>query len=138
MIVVLKKDISRADLEQLTQKLREVGCDFSVYENGEPIVRIRSRQNLLSKDFFLSQPGVENAFRITPPYKLASRSSGTETIIAGADWKMMPHHFTVIAGPCAVESEEQITAIAQSLSEQGVRFLRGGAFKPRTSPYTFQ
>src|SRR5262245_5670789 len=139
MIVVLKKDVSRSDVDELTKKLREFGCDFSIYENGEPIIRIRSRQNLLSKDFLLSQPGVQNAFRISPAYPLASRRSDQEaTTIQGDGWKIESMHFTIMAGPCAVESEEQIQAIAQSLSAEGIRFLRGGAYKPRTSPYAFQ
>jgi len=139
MIVVLKKDISKADLQKLQEKLRAYGCHFQIHENGEPILRIQNRQHLLSKDFFLSQPGVQDAFRITPAYELASRKTGKEqpAILAG-NIRIDPDHFTVIAGPCAVESEEQITGIAQRLSQTGIRFLRGGAFKPRTSPYAFQ
>ena len=139
MIVILKRGIPRLDLERLTKKLREYGCDFAVHENGEPILRILSRQNLLSKDFFLSQPGVENVFRITPAYELTSRKTPSEaTTVAVGDFRIGINTFTMIAGPCAVESEEQITAIAQELSRCGIHFLRGGAFKPRTSPYTFQ
>lgn len=138
MIVVLKQGISRSDLERLTQKLREYGSEFTIHENGEPILRIHSKQNLLSKDFFLSQPGVETVFRITSTYPLASRRTHGEVALRVGDIQIEPGHFTMIAGPCAVESEEQIFAIAQALSRSGIRFLRGGAFKPRTSPYTFQ
>ncbi len=139
MIVVLKKDISTEDLQKLQEKLRGYGCQFQIHENGEGILRIRSKQHLLSKDFFLSQPGVQDAFRITPTYRLASRKSGEEEsgIMVG-DIRIDPDHFTVVAGPCAVESEEQITGIAERLARTGIRFLRGGAFKPRTSPYAFQ
>lgn len=139
MIVILKPGISGSDLERLTQKLREYGCEFTLHENGEPILRVRSKQNLLSKDFFLSQPGVENVFRITPAYALASRRTPEDaTEIQVGDCRIGRKEFTMIAGPCAVESEEQIVAIAQELARFGIRFLRGGAFKPRTSPYTFQ
>jgi 3-deoxy-7-phosphoheptulonate synthase len=139
MIVVLKKNIANPELEALLQKLGEIGCRFQVLENGERIVRIQSNQKLLSKDFFLSQPGVQNAFRITPSYELASRKdAGESTVISFADHRIEPDHFTVIAGPCAVESEEQILAIAHRLAHNHIRFLRGGAFKPRTSPYGFQ
>ncbi|MCI0604034.1 3-deoxy-7-phosphoheptulonate synthase [bacterium] len=139
MIVILKKDITAAETEQLTQKLRDLGCEFQVIWNGEPILRIYSKQTLLSKDFFLSQPGVLDVFRITPPYELVKRDPSTqEAIITVGDIVIREKHFVMIAGPCAVESEEQITGIARQLSRAGVQFLRGGAFKPRTSPYAFQ
>jgi 3-deoxy-7-phosphoheptulonate synthase len=139
MIIVLRKNISVSELEQLKSRLNEYGCEFRLYENGEPIVKILSKQNLLTKDFFLSQPGVENVFRITPSYDLASRKQNQEgTVIPIGKEKIGSDRFTVIAGPCAVESEEQILDIAGRLSRAGIRFLRGGAFKPRTSPYAFQ
>ncbi len=139
MIVILKKDITAAETEQLTQKLRDLGCEFQVIGNGEPILRIHSKQTLLSKDFFLSQPGVLDVLRITPPYELVKRDPSTqEAIITVGDIVIREKHFVMIAGPCAVESEEQITGIARQLSRAGVQFLRGGAFKPRTSPYAFQ
>src|SRR5262245_36538137 len=139
MIVVLKRDISESDLEQLKQKLQEAGCEFQLFEDGESILRIKNRQNLLSIDFFLSQPGVQNAYRITPAYELsAKKKSGEASTISVGKYQIGPSHFTIVAGPCAVESEEQILTTAQVLSRNGIRFLRGGAFKPRTSPYAFQ
>ncbi len=139
MIVVLKKDITAAETEQLTLKLRDIGCDFQIVGNGEPILRIYSKQTLLSKDFFLSQPGVQDVHRITPPYELVKRKAATqESTITVGDITIQPKHFVMIAGPCAVESEEQISGIAQQLSLTGIQFLRGGAYKPRTSPYAFQ
>ncbi len=139
MIVVLKKDISGPELEQLKHKLQKAGCDFQLFEDGESILRIKSNQGRLSVDFFLSQPGVQNAYRITPPYQLSSRKSAAEsTVIHAAGYDLGPAQFTMIAGPCAVESDEQMMTTAQTLSRIGVRFLRGGAYKPRTSPYAFQ
>jgi 3-deoxy-7-phosphoheptulonate synthase len=139
MIVVLKKNITVAEKEQLEQKLRDLGCEFQVIGNGEPILRIYTKQTILSKDFFLSQPGVQDVLRITPPYELVKRAgtSQSSTITVG-DVAIQEKHFVIIAGPCAVESEEQISGIARQLSRGGIRFLRGGAFKPRTSPYAFQ
>ena len=75
MIVILKKDISQENLNRLLEKLREYDCSYLLYENGEPILRIKTKQNVLTKDFFLSQPGVENVYRITPAYELATRKS---------------------------------------------------------------
>lgn len=139
MIVVLRKNVSAPELEELKSRLKEYGCEFRLYENGEPIIKILSKQNLLTKDFFLSQPGVENVFRVTPSYDLASRKENQEgTVVPVGKEKIGTHQFTIIAGPCAVESEEQILHIAERLSRSGIRFLRGGAFKPRTSPYAFQ
>lgn len=139
MIVILKRNISVEELAELKRKLREIGADHELYENGEPILRIKTNQNLLSKDFFLSQPGVKDVFRITPAYPLASRKNPAEaTVVTVGNFRIESDHFTVIAGPCAVESDDQISGIAKQLSRVGVRFLRGGAFKPRTSPYSFQ
>ena len=139
MIVVLKKNISAAETAQLTEKLRNLNCEFQIVGNGEPIIRILTKQSLLSADFFLSQPGVQDVFRITPPYELVKRKeSGESSSIQVGDVTIQENHFTIVAGPCAVESEEQISGIAKQLSSSGVHFLRGGAFKPRTSPYSFQ
>ena len=139
MIVVLKNNIAPAELDQLTKKLRDLDCDFRVLGDGEPIIRIFSKQTLLSADFFLSQPGVQDVLRITPPYNLVKRKgAGHNSAISIGDLTLQPDHFAIIAGPCAVESEDQIYGIARRLSGLGVRFLRGGAFKPRTSPYSFQ
>lgn len=139
MIVVLKRDISKSELEQLKHKLQQAGCEFQLFEDGESILRIKNRQSWLSIDFFLSQPGVQNAYRITPSYDLSARKSPDHvSVIRVGITQIGPAQFTIIAGPCAVESEEQIGTIAQTLSRNGVKFLRGGAFKPRTSPYAFQ
>jgi len=139
MIVVLKKNITAPETAQLVEKLKGAGCEFQVFGDGEPIIRIYTKQPLLSKDFFLSQPGVQDVLRITPPYEMARRDSvGHDSTIRVGDISIEPKHFTIIAGPCAVESEEQIQGIALQLSRSGIRFLRGGAFKPRTSPYAFQ
>ena len=139
MIVVLKKNITTTETDQLVQKLKDSGCDFRVFGNGEPLIRIYTKQALLSRDFFLSQPGVQDVLRITPPYDLVARKSADQdSAIKVGDITIEPKHFVMIAGPCAVESEEQIHGIAHQLSRSGIRFLRGGAFKPRTSPYAFQ
>ncbi|MDE3059116.1 MAG: 3-deoxy-7-phosphoheptulonate synthase, partial [Bacteroidota bacterium] len=84
-------------------------------------------------------PGVAHVYRITEPYKLASRSFKPEsTIVDVKGVKIGGKDIVVMAGPCSVENEKQIFTIAKSVSESGAKFLRGGAFKPRTSPYAFQ
>src|SRR5947208_1853688 len=84
-------------------------------------------------------PGVLELLRVTKPYKLASREMHAEdTFVRTPQTTIGPGTFTLIAGPCSVESEEMIQRVAEFLLERGVRLLRAGAFKPRTSPYAFQ
>src|SRR4030095_3534870 len=84
-------------------------------------------------------PGVESVTRISEPYKLASRTfRKDDTVIDLKGVKIGGGHFVVMAGPCSVESPEQVHAVAKVVKEGGARILRGGAFKPRTSPYSFQ
>jgi 3-deoxy-7-phosphoheptulonate synthase len=84
-------------------------------------------------------PGVDEAIRVTKPYKLASREmKRDDTTVRTRFGEIGPATFTIIAGPCSVESEENIFRTAEHLASRGVKFLRAGAFKPRTSPYSFQ
>ncbi len=87
-----------------------------------------------------AQPGVERVIRILSPYKLASRETRAEPTVIdlGFGVKVGNRRITVIAGPCAVESRDQIMEVASAIKESGAHALRGGAFKPRTSPYAFQ
>ncbi len=87
-----------------------------------------------------AQPGVEKVIRILTPYKLASRETKPESTIVdiGMGVKVGNHRIAIFAGPCAVESREQIMEVAKTIKESGGHILRGGAFKPRTSPYAFQ
>jgi 3-deoxy-7-phosphoheptulonate synthase len=87
-----------------------------------------------------AQPGVEKVIRILTPYKLASRETKPESTIVdiGMGVKVGDHRIAIFAGPCAVESREQIMEVAKTIKESGGHILRGGAFKPRTSPYAFQ
>src|SRR5262245_17231830 len=84
-------------------------------------------------------PGVKECIRVTKPFKLASREMHRDdTVVTLPQGTFGPGHFTIIAGPCSVENEPQIQKTAEFLLEHGVKFLRAGAFKPRTSPYAFQ
>jgi 3-deoxy-7-phosphoheptulonate synthase len=87
-----------------------------------------------------AQPGVEKVIRILTPYKLASRETKPESTIVdiGMGVKVGDNRIAIFAGPCAVESREQIMEVAKTIKESGAHVLRGGAFKPRTSPYAFQ
>jgi 3-deoxy-7-phosphoheptulonate synthase len=93
----------------------------------------------VDKALFEVLPGVEEAIRVTKPYKLASREMRQDdTLIPLKQGEIGPRTFTVVAGPCSVENEAMILKTAEFLVSNGIKFLRAGAFKPRTSPYAFQ
>jgi 3-deoxy-7-phosphoheptulonate synthase len=93
----------------------------------------------VDKSLFEVLAGVEEAIRVTKPYKLASREMKREdTVIPFEQGTVGPGNFTLIAGPCSVENEAMILKTAEHLMSRGIKFMRAGAFKPRTSPYAFQ
>ncbi|MBS7263096.1 MAG: 3-deoxy-7-phosphoheptulonate synthase [Eubacteriales bacterium] len=139
MIVVLKKNISGRQLEALRKKLNAKSVD------GAPVLLREGEKILLSeKDVRLADeisgwPGVERVLTEQPPYSLASRASHpSDTVVPVGKVNIGGGRFVMIAGPCAVESEEQIRRIARKVADAGADILRAGAFKPRTSPYSFQ
>ncbi len=107
---------------------------------GERVsIGILNNKGPIDADAFLGLPGVKEAVPITRPYKLVSRESQMEdTIIHVGDVVIGNGHMTLIAGPCAIESETQAMTIAKLVKQAGAQIFRGGAFKPRTSPYSFQ
>ncbi len=140
MIVVMKRNVSRADLEKIEQKIRLLG--FVPHVFGSPdrtTVGITGNKERLDADLLLSMSGVEEVVEVSKPYKLVSRELKREdTVIRIGDDEIGGNELAVIAGPCSVENRSQILEIAGFLKEMGVKFLRGGAYKPRTSPYSFQ
>jgi len=102
-------------------------------------IGVTGNKGVLDEDGFFSMSGVVDVVRITKPYKLVGRELKPEnTIVRIGDVEIGGKEIQVMAGPCAVESREQIFEVAESVSAAGVKILRGGAFKPRTSPYSFQ
>ena len=139
MVVVLERDISaqhkRAVREFLTGHRYQIR---ELLQDGEPIIGAVGGDPLDQRQIEVL-PGVSQVIPLKQPYKLASREfKGTETEIPVGPIKVGGGRLAVIAGPCAVESREQIFEIAAMLKESGAVGLRGGAFKPRTSPYSFQ
>lgn len=140
MIVVVDKNISSDRLEVILTEIKNNGFDVHQSINNE----------FISIEAFGVQPsfdirkikildGVIDVFRVTEPYKLASRRfKKDKTIIKLNDVEIGGEEIVVIAGPCSVESEEQIHRLAKVVKKSGAKILRGGAFKPRTSPYSFQ
>lgn len=109
------------------------------YGEERTIISLIGDERKISKSILKSLPGVENVIPILKPYKLVSGEFKREPSIIKVDYVLIRDwHRVVIAGPCSVENEEQIIQTAQIAKKYGAKLLRGGAFKPRTSPYTFQ
>jgi 3-deoxy-7-phosphoheptulonate synthase len=140
MIIVLKPDHQEEDLHRIIRKLEDLGLGAHV-SKGEhrTIVGAIGDERVLREMPIESLPGVESVLPILKPYKLVSREFKPENTIIGVNGQQIGGpRIQVFAGPCAVESREVLEEIAESLVPMGVQFLRGGAFKPRTSPYSFQ
>ena len=141
MIVILKKNAEQQQVELFDSWLHNMGLEthMSVGEN-HTIVGLVGDTSRVDIESILALDIVEMVRRIQEPYKNANRKFHEEdtviTLCSGA--KIGGGHFLVMAGPCSVETEEQIISVAQSVKAAGAQALRGGAFKPRTSPYAFQ
>ena len=140
MIIVVKKDSEKKQVDNLLKWITGQGLkvDISVGENST-VIGLVGDTSKIDIDLVHSMDIVETVKRIQEPYKCANRKFHPEdTIVDVAGRKVGGNNFSIIAGPCSIESEKQIIGIAQAVKEAGATFLRGGAFKPRTSPYAFQ
>lgn len=140
MIIVTNQEITDGQWEVLCQKLENWGFQIHVIQGVEKkVIGAVGDKRRVDFRFLESIPGVEQVIPILSPYKLAAKAANpTGTVITVGNFKIGGGHFAVIAGPCAVESEAQLLEVAQGLKVAGAHGLRGGAFKPRTSPYSFQ
>ena len=140
MILVLKQNYDKKQLDNLTAWFREKNFDIHLSEGAHTtILGLIGDTSALDTDMLESIDIVESAKRIQEPFKSANRKFHPEdTVIEIGDVKIGGGNFAIIAGPCSVESEEQLCTIAEKVKEAGTGLLRGGAFKPRTSPYAFQ
>jgi len=140
MIVVMNGMASQGDVEKIINKLKSMGLDINI-SRGEKrtVLGIIGETSILESFPFYAYAGVEKVLRVLKPFKLASREfKDKSTTIKLKGITIGGKELAIIAGPCAIENEEQIFTIAGELSKRGVKILRGGAFKPRTSPYSFQ
>jgi len=140
MVIVMSPKASEEQVQAVIEKISEHELDVhrSTGKSRTILGVIGTRIEIDPRDMELIE-GVSEVIRVTEPYKLASATWQPEpTILDIQGVKIGGGHFVVMAGPCSVESEEQIQAIAGIVSKAGARILRGGAFKPRTSPYSFQ
>ena len=140
MIIKLKNSITNKEYLDLCAKIEELGLTpKNVDSENHKVLNIIGDTSKIDETAISSWPGVSNVTRIQVPYKLASLEAHPEpTVIDVCGVKIGGDNFTVMAGPCSVESEEQIICVANDVKASGAKILRGGAYKPRTSPYAFQ
>lgn len=141
MIIVMSPNSTEADLEKVKIKIKSEGLEYHLSTGtSRTIVGVIGDKKAISNlEMHCCLPGVEKTVRITEKYKLVSREFKQEnSVIDVGGVKIGGSKPVVMAGPCAVESMEQLMEAAKAVSEGGAQFLRGGAFKPRTSPYDFQ
>ncbi len=140
MIIIINPSTNERQLAQLQQEIEQAGCVVNRSADGlRTIFGLTGDVAKLDPEQLKSKPGVEKVVRLKEPYKKANRLfRATNTLVQTAGRQIGGDQLTVIAGPCSVESESQIVSIAAAVKAAGAGFLRGGAFKPRSSPYSFQ
>jgi len=140
MLIVMKTDATEGQIEAVIRVVEELGF------KGHPMpgatrtaIGITGNQGAVDPSHFENLPGVAEAIRVSKPYKLISLDLRPEkTVVRVGDATIGGEELAIIAGPCAIESRAQAFAIAEAVRRSGARFFRGGAYKPRTSPYAFQ
>jgi 3-deoxy-7-phosphoheptulonate synthase len=140
MIIVLKPDASEEQVEHIVERVKGLGLSVHISRGKErTIIGAIGEESALAEQPLEVLPGVERVMPILKPYKLVSREFKSEdTVIDIEGVKVGGREVQVIAGPCSVEGVEMLQETAERVKEAGARLLRGGAFKPRTSPYAFQ
>ena len=140
MIAVLKRGTTQAQKDHLINWLKHMNLDVHISEGQEvTVLGLVGDTSRVDMELLNSLEIVESIKRVSEPFKQANRKfHPNDTVITVGDAKIGGGHFALIAGPCSVESEEQIVEVAMAVKNSGAQILRGGAFKPRTSPYAFQ
>ena len=140
MLVVMKPHATAAEVEAVVERIRSLGLNAHPIPGAQRVaIGITGNKGALDPALFEGMPGVRDAIRVSQPFKLVSREVKEEdTVIDVGGARLGGGRLAVIAGPCSVESQEQILETAHAVKRAGATFLRGGAYKPRTSPYDFQ
>jgi len=141
MIIVMKPSASPEQINHVIEKVKEIGLTPQVSRGVErTVIGVIGQESKLTVKPLEAFPGVEHVVPIQKPYKLASREFKKEDTVVdlGDGVKIGGNEFIVAAGPCSVEGEEMLIEVAHKVKAAGAKLLRGGAFKPRTSPYSFQ
>lgn len=140
MLIVMKSDATREQIDRVVEIIETLGLRGHVLP-GETrtAIGVTGNKGAVDPAHFENVPGVADAIRVTKPYKLISKDLRPEkSIIKVGNAEIGGDELAIIAGPCAVEFPEQVLKVAESVAASGAKFFRGGAFKPRTSPYAFQ
>ena len=137
----MKTGATREEIDDVVQKARslDLGVQLNIGTDKTVVAILGSNTGQIPTDLFAVLPGVESVTRIMKPYKLASREfQHQDTLVDCSGVKIGGERVVIIAGPCAVENEKQLMQAAEGVKKAGATILRGGAFKPRTSPFSFQ
>ena len=140
MLIVMKSDATQAEIDRVVEIIEGLGLrGHPMPGENRTAIGITGNKNALDPTHFENLPGVADAIRVTKPYKLISKDLRPErSVVKVGSSTIGGGDLAIIAGPCAVESPEQVFSVAESVAASGAKFFRGGAFKPRTSPYAFQ
>lgn len=140
MIIIMNTDVTESQIASVVDRLKAMGLDSNVSRGVErTVIGAIGEETKVDKELLQALPGVEDVIRVMKPYKIVARSYHKEdTVIDIKGVKLGGKTVQVIAGPCSVETPTQMNTAAAEVVAAGCRLMRGGAFKPRTSPYTFQ
>ncbi|NNE65512.1 MAG: 3-deoxy-7-phosphoheptulonate synthase [Pyrinomonadaceae bacterium] len=140
MLIVMKPDATQSEIERVSQIIKDLGYrPHPMAGSTRTAIGITGNDGSLDSAHFVSLSGVAEAIRVTKPYKLVTRELKPErSMIAVGDSFIGGSELALIAGPCAVETYDQVFETAEAVAATGAKFFRGGAYKPRTSPYAFQ
>ena len=140
MIIVVKNNPDKKQMDNLVKWIKGLGLDIHMSKGADTtIMGLIGDTSVVDEDLLRSLDIVESVKRIQEPFKNANRKFHPEDTVVDVGGRLFGGgHFTLIAGPCSVESEKQLLTVANAVKAAGAAVLRGGAFKPRTSPYAFQ
>ena len=140
MIIIMKPGAAEHQINEIKEEMSSRGLIIQEIQGEKTyMIGLAGDTSMLSAETIMRHEYVERVMRVSEPYKLSGRKfHPKDTIVEAGGRKIGGGFFAVMAGPCSVESEKQVVSIARKVKKSGAKFLRGGAFKPRSSPYTFQ
>ena len=140
MLIVMKSGASQSEIDRVIEVIETLGLrGHAMPGENRTAIGITGNKSAIDPAHFENLPGVADAIRVTKPYKLISKDLRPErSVVRVGNATIGGEELAMIAGPCAVENPKQVLAVAEAVAASGAKFFRGGAFKPRTSPYAFQ
>jgi 3-deoxy-7-phosphoheptulonate synthase len=140
MLIVMKPDATQSDIDRVIEVIEKLGFrGHALPGENRTAIGVTGNRGAIDPAHFENLPGVADTIRVTKPYKLITKDLKPDKSIVNVGNSVIGDgSLAIIAGPCAVESPEQVFEVAEIVAKSGVKFFRGGAFKPRTSPYAFQ